>query len=76
MSEPTKDELVKEAVDIGVPDADRLTKPQLADAIEARQTPGAGPVAPEGADAPEFEQRGSITGVQPLEADQIPESGR
>lgn len=75
MSEPSKDELVQEAEDLGVT-TKGLTKPELADAIEARQTPEVGPPAPDGDEPPAFEQHGSITGVQPLEADEIPESGR
>jgi hypothetical protein len=75
VSEPSKEQLTEDAEAIGV-DPEGLTKPQLKDAIAARQTPELGPPAPEGGEAPAFEQVGSVTGVQPLEADQIPESGR
>lgn len=72
MSEPTKEQLVDQAEELGVPEPEKLTKPKLEDAIEARSTPRVG--AP--ASGQEFEKRGSVTGVQPLTADEIPESGR
>jgi hypothetical protein len=69
--EKSKDELVSDAEAIGVP-TDGLTKPELVDEI-AKRTPFAlGP--PVNGDG--FEQVGSITGVQPMTAEEIPESGR
>jgi hypothetical protein len=75
VSEPSKEQLVDDAEALGI-DPEGKTKPQLTEEIEARQTPELGPPAPADGEPPAFEQVGSITGVQPLEADQIPESGR
>lgn len=78
MAEPTKDELLREAQQIGVEGADDMTKAELADAIAARNPDSLGPVVPEGQTAPEpAESDGrAITGVQPVEAEDIPEAAR
>lgn len=47
------------------------------DQVDAGQVPEElGPVVPEGGEPEQFEQVGSITGVQPLEDGDIPEAGR
>lgn len=52
-------------------------KDDQVDEAEVEQVPQElGPVVPEGGEAESFEQVGSITGVQPVEDDDIPEAGR
>jgi hypothetical protein len=78
MAEHTKSELVADATALGIPDAEHMTKAELEDAIHARVPDALGPVVPEGqvhAD-PEAHRGGkTITGVQPVEASDIPEAG-
>lgn len=78
MAEPTKDELLATAEDLGVEDAASKTKAELADAIEAHTPETLGPVVPEGQLAPEPPSSGgpSITGVQPVKPSDIPKAAR
>jgi hypothetical protein len=78
VSEPSKKQLQDEAEDLGV-DTAGLTKPQLEDAIEAKQppaTPELGPIIPASGEPEPFESVGATTGVQPITPDDIPEAGR
>lgn len=78
MAEPTKDELVADAKALGIENADGMTKAELEDAIHARTPEALGPVVPEGqltAEPPKQTGK-TITGVQPVEASDIPEAGR
>lgn len=78
MAEPTKDELAQTASDIGVPNAEDMKKAELAEAIEARTPDALGPVIPAGevtAPAPESGGR-SLTGIQTVNAEDIPEEAR
>lgn len=73
-----KDELVQTAEDLGVQDAEKLKKADLADAINARVPEALGPVVPAGevtAAAPTGDGK-TITGVQTLEVEDIPEEAR
>lgn len=75
---PTKDELVEDAVENSVPDAEHKTKPELEEALAARAPEELGPVIPDGETAPEIAApSGTPTkGVQPYTEDDIPEAGR
>lgn len=78
MADPTKEQLEGELLSLGgeLPDGD-YTKDDLQERIDAlRPDPDMGPPEPEGADGPEFEQRGQVqTGVQPGSLDDVPEGG-
>lgn len=78
MAEPTKDELVQTASDLGVADAKDKTKAELADAIDAHNPEALGPVVPEGhlTAEPPSSSGPSITGVQPLEPSDVPKAAR
>jgi hypothetical protein len=78
MAEPTKDELVQTASDLGVPNADDMTKAELAEAIDARNPEALGPVVPPGRLTPQppTSNGPTITGVQPATTDDIPEAAR
>lgn len=73
---PTKEELVERARELGVADADRLNKDELEARIAGVEA--AGPIVPEGETQPApAEQHGKVvTGVQPVEEDDVPEAGR
>lgn len=75
MAEPTKDELVKDAANVGVPEPDKLTKTELEDALESRNPEALGPVIPHGLVAPPVKATGDpIKGKQGFV--DIPKSGR
>lgn len=78
MPEPKKDELVKDAEAAGVDDASKLTKPELADELEALNPPELGPVIREGQSAPEPPRSSGkpIVGIQPATYEDIPEAAR
>lgn len=78
MAEPTKDELVQTASDIGVDGAEEMKKAELAEAIDARTPDALGPVVPAGEVAAPAPSGGgpSITGVQTVNAEDIPEEAR
>lgn len=77
MAEPTKDELVQDAEEMGI-DPAGMTKAELEEAISSRTPPELGPVVPPGklaADPPTSEGAGTKM-VAPQTADEIPEAGR
>lgn len=78
MRRPTKDELVEDAEDVGIPDAEDLTKAELEDALEERNPPELGPVVPPGhITAPPAPSSGKpAAGVRPQKRSDIPEAGR
>ena len=78
MAEPTKDSLAADAKALGIDDAENMTKAELESAIAARAPEALGPVIPEGQTVAEPAKSSgkAITGVQPVEASDIPEAGR
>lgn len=79
MAEPTKDELVHEAEQAGVENAQNMTKAELERALEGRAPEALGPVVPAGeVTAPAQKRSGAqaTKGVQPMKASDIPEAGR
>lgn len=78
MAEATKNELVEQATDLGVADADKLSKAELEDRLEDLAPPELGPVVPDGEiTPPPIKATGAaVEGVQPLDDDDIPDAGR
>lgn len=80
MAEPTKDDLVEAAQSAGIPveDPSKVTKNDLAQAIETAAPAPLGPVVPEGQITPEppAPSRSATVGVQPLSPEDIPEAAR
>jgi hypothetical protein len=73
-----KDDLVEQARELGIADADDMKVTELEEAIAERTPAELGPVIPEGESAPPPPKPSGqrATGVQPVERDDIPEAGR